>query len=297
MKNKRSPGRIVFNILNYTFLGLFALLCLYPLWYVFIYSISDPQLVERYGLTILPRGFTLRNFGSVLEIQGIFPAMGISVLRTVVGTVFSLFSCMFLGYLFTKEEMPGKKFWYRFVMITMYVSGGMIPFYLAVRAYGLLNTFWIYVFPTVSAYNVLLIKTFVEQLPREMEESATIDGAGTMKIFLRIILPLSLPIAATISIFVSVGQWNAWFDNHIFNTNRPDLTTLQYLLYNYLKQAEHLAALLKEKNAGNINQANYLTPSGVRMTVTMITVIPILLVYPFFQKYIVKGIMIGAVKG
>ncbi len=297
MIKKESPSRIAFNVVNYTALSVFSFLCLYPLWYVFIYTISRPELIDRYGITFFPRGFTLSNFIKVLSMEGIFQAMGVSVLRTVSGTALSLLSCMFLGYLFTKETMPGRKFWYRFVMVTMYVGGGMIPFYLVVRAYGLLNNFWIYILPTVSAYNVLLIKTFIEQLPQEMEESAVIDGAGTLTTFFRIIFPLSKPIAATIAVFGAVAQWNAWFDNHIYMTKRPDLTTLQYMLYNYLKQAEQLANLLKTKEGMNINQANYLTPAGVRMTVTMITILPILFVYPFFQKYIVKGIMIGAVKG
>ena len=207
---------------------------------------------------------------------------------------------MWLGYVFTKDKMPARKFFYRFMIITMYIGGGMIPTYLVFRSYGLLNTFAVYILPAmVSAYYVILIKTYVEQLPPSLEESALIDGAGPIIIFTKIILPLSMPIVATIAIFAAVGQWNSWFDNHIYTFNNKNLTTMQYMLYNYLNEAQRLANELKNNPnmQSQINRQNALTPNSVRMTVTMITVLPVLVVYPIFQRYIVKGIMIGAVKG
>ncbi|MDD6032438.1 MAG: carbohydrate ABC transporter permease [Oscillospiraceae bacterium] len=297
---KKSLSRTVFNILNYSFFTLFTLLCIYPFWYVICYSLSIPERATNEGVSFWPVGFTLTNFQQVFALNGLFHALLISVLRTVIGTLCTVVTCMWLGYVFTKEKMPARKFFYRFMIITMYIGGGMIPTYLVYRAYGLLNKFAVYILPAmVSAYYVILIKTFVEQLPPSLEESAVIDGAGPLTIFFRIILPLSMPIAATIAIFTAVGQWNSWFDNHIYTFSNQNLTTLQYMLYNYLNEASRLAAELKNNPnmAAQINRQNVLTPNSVRMTITMITVLPVLLIYPFFQRYIVKGIMIGAVKG
>jgi len=265
-----------------------------------IYSISDPAQVSA-GVYFLPKGLSLFNFQKVFQLKGIVSALVISVLRTVIGTALTVFACSFLGYLFTKYEMPGRTFLYRMLIITMYVNGGLIPTYLVFKFYGLTNNFWVYVLPSmVSAYNVILIKTYIEQIPASLEESATIDGAGYFRIYMSIIFPLSLPIIATIAVFAAVGQWNSWFDNHIYNAGNESLTTLQYLLYNYLNESERLAQILRE--SGNISDAQMvatrqLTPKGVRMTVTLIVTIPIFLVYPYMQRYFIKGIMIGAVKG
>ncbi|GHU79372.1 hypothetical protein AGMMS49992_31280 [Clostridia bacterium] len=193
--------------------------------------------------------------------------------------------------------MPFRKLLYRMLTITMYVSGGLIPGFLTAKAYGLLNTFWVYIIPSaVSAYYIILIKTYVEQLPASVEESARIDGAGLMRVFISIILPLSLPMIATIAVYASVAQWNSWMDNHIYTFANKKLTTLQYLLYQYLQEAERLSRAI-QASSQEIDAGVYLTPKGVRMTITVITVIPVLLVYPYLQKYFVKGILIGAVKG
>ena len=177
----------------------------------------------------------------------------------------------------------------------MFFGGGLIPTYLVYKAYRLTNSFLVYILPAVvDAYYVILIKTYVEQLPISVEESAMIDGAGTMCIFLKIILPMSLPIVATIAIYASVGQWNSWFDNHIYAISNKKILTLQYMLYRYLQEAESIVRELKERDP---SAAVPITPRGVRMTVTMITVVPVLCIYPFFQRYLIKGLMIGAVKG
>lgn len=297
---KDSVGTVLFNCLVYLFFGLYTFICIYPFWYMFIYAISDPAKVST-GVYFLPNGVSLYNFQKVFQLKGIVSAFFMSVLRTVVGTVLTVFACSFLGYLFTKYEMPGRMFLYRMLIITMYVNGGLIATYLIIKAYGLTNTFWVYVVPSmISAYNVILIKTYIEQIPASLEESATIDGAGYLRIYMSIIFPLSLPIIATIAVFAAVGQWNSWFDNHIYTAGKDSLTTLQYLLYKFLNESERIARLLRE--SGNIQDAQMatarqLTPKGVRMTVTMIVTIPIFLVYPYMQRFFIKGIMIGAIKG
>jgi multiple sugar transport system permease protein/putative aldouronate transport system permease protein len=246
---------------------------------------------------LLPRGFTLANYQNVVKIKGVFPAFGMSVLRTIVGTFFTVVTSMFLGYLFINNNMPFRQLLYRGLIITMYVSGGLIPTYLVIRAYGLLNNFWVYILPNIaSAYYIILIKTFVEQLPSSVEESAMIDGAGTLTIFFQIIIPMAMPIVATIAIFSGVAQWNSWFDNHIYAFQNKGLMTLQYLLYNFLREAEILIRQMAESSV-EVDISQLLTPKGVRMTITMITVTAVLLIYPFLQRYFVKGIMIGAVKG
>lgn len=293
MARRKSISRKVFNVLNVLFFLLIILICLYPLWYILIQSLSDGTNATH--ALLLPVNFTLENYRMILGHQDLGHALLISVLRTVIGTTLTVFGCMLLGYLFTKEDMPFRKFLYRMLTITMYVSGGLIPTYLVYKAYGINNTFWVYLLPTViDAYYVILVKTFVESLPSAVEESAMLDGAGVLTIFLKIIMPMSLPIIATIAIYASVAQWNSWFDNHLYCINNENLETLQYLLYKYMREAQHIAQEMREKNP---TMGVKITPRGVRMTITMITTIPILLVYPFMQRYLEKGLLIGAVKG
>jgi multiple sugar transport system permease protein/putative aldouronate transport system permease protein len=242
-------------------------------------------------------GFTFDNYKNVFALNGVGHAILVSVARTASGTALTVFCCMFAGYIFSKQDIPGRKFFYRMLVITMYLSAGLIPRFLVYRAYGLLNTFWVFIIPSmISAYNVILIKTYIEQLPASIEESAKIDGAGTLTIFFKIILPMSLPIAATIAIFAAVGQWNSWFDNHIYAYANKNLMTLQYMLYRYLTEAERLLNEIAEQSMITENVI-VLTPWNIRMTVTMVTVIPVLLIYPFLQRYFIKGIVVGAVKG
>ena len=293
MVHHDSVSRKIFNVFNILFFLVIITLCLYPLWYIFVQSLSSGPLAVN--AVAWPINFTLKNYADVFKSGDVPHAFLISVLRTSIGTACTLLACMLLGYLFSKEDMPLRKVMYRILIITMYVSGGLIPTYLVYKAYRLTNSFLVYILPAVvDAYYVILIKTYVEQLPISVEESAMIDGAGTMCIFLKIILPMSLPIVATIAIYASVGQWNSWFDNHIYAISNKKILPLQYMLYRYLQEAESIVRELKERDPG---AAVPITPRGVRMTVTMITVVPVLCIYPFFQRYLIKGLMIGAVKG
>lgn len=293
MVHHDSVSRKIFNVFNILFFLVIITLCLYPLWYIFVQSLSSGPLAVN--AVAWPINFTLKNYADIFKSGDVPHAFLISVLRTSIGTACTLLACMLLGYLFSKEDMPLRKVMYRILIITMYVSGGLIPTYLVYKAYRLTNSFLVYILPAVvDAYYVILIKTYVEQLPISVEESAMIDGAGTMCIFLKIILSMSLPIVATIAIYASVGQWNSWFDNHIYAISNKKILTLQYMLYRYLQEAESIVRELKERDPG---AAVPITPRGVRMTVTMITVVPVLCIYPFFQRYLIKGLMIGAVKG
>ncbi len=301
MKIKRSAGDWVMDIIIYVVMTALTLVCAYPFYYVLIYSLSDPELSAG-GITFLIKGFTLSNFKQVLALDDILPALRVSLLRTVLGCAISTCTSIFLGYMFTKN-MYGRKFFYRTLIITMYVSGGVIPTYLVYHAYGLLDNFWVYILPCfISAYNIILCKTFVESIPPSLEESATLDGAGTFSIFANIIVPLSKPIIATMVVFDTVNQWNAWTDNYMYMSDGSKWNTLQLVLNNYLKQATHIQNLIQQlmQAGGDVSelaQSATVSPMSIRMTITAIVVFPILCVYPFMQKYFVKGIMVGAVKG
>jgi ABC-type glycerol-3-phosphate transport system permease component len=297
---KRSLSGTIADVLIVIITGGFTLLCFYPFWYILIFTLSDPARVSQ-GVYLIPLGFSWFNVQQVLQIGGIGQAMVVSLLRTVIGTSFAVLACSFLGYVFTKEEMPFRSFLYRAVIITMYVSGGLIPTFLVYRAYGLTGSFWVYILPgMVGAFNIILVKTFIESLPSSLEEAAIVDGAGYIRVFVSIIFPLSLPIIATIAVFSAVGHWNAFFDTHIYNARNEDLYTLQYLLWRHLNETQRLAEAIRR--GGSITDAQMaagqmLTPRGVRMTITLIATIPIFMVYPFAQRFFIKGIMIGAVKG
>ena len=228
----------------------------------------------------------------------------ISVARTVLSTVGCvLFSAMF-AYLMTQQNLPCRKVIYRFAIITMYVGGGLIPWYLVMKLYGLYNNFWVYVIPNLlGVYYCILIKTFIEGLPAALEEAARIDGAGFFTLFFRIILPLSKPILATVALYQAVGQWNSYQDNYLL-VQDPNLQTVQMALYNFVHQAEAVAKAMQQAalSGGNIadianSAAANTTADSVRNATTILSMLPIMLVYPFLQKYFAKGVMLGAVKG
>lgn len=284
-----------FTVFNYTFLSLLVIVTIYPFYYIFIYSISDSIEAQK-GVYLWPAGFSLEAYKTTVQLPGIADAAIVTLGRTILGTVITVFSCSFFAYLITKDELPFRKFIYRFVLITMYFNAGFIPWYLTMKMYGLQNNFLLYILPTaISGFNIILIKTFIEQLPPSLEESAKIDGAGYFRVFTSIIFPLSMPIIATIAVFSAVGQWNTWFDN-FFLVENPKLQTLQLVLYNFLNQSSSLSNMTTEQlTRGDLVRT--LTPQSIRMTITMLVTLPIVLVYPMLQRYFVKGIMIGAVKG
>ncbi len=298
-KIKLSRWDIAFHIFNYSLLILFTIACMFPFYYLLINTISSNELVRLGQIQLYPRQIHLENYVQVFKLNGIADALLVSVARTVLGTAWTVGGCAFLGYLVTKREMWLRTLWYRLIIITMYFSAGLIPWYMNLRMLGFLDNFWVYVIPgLVSPYNVILVKTFIESLPTSLEESAMLDGAGYVKLFVRVIAPLIMPILATLCIFSAVGQWNSFTDTMMLMPGGK-YYTLQYLLYKYQHEAQSLAALVRStQNTGAIaNLVIKQTALSVQMTVAMVVVFPILLVYPFFQRYFVKGIMIGAVKG
>uniref|UniRef100_UPI003FED82D6 carbohydrate ABC transporter permease n=1 Tax=Faecalibacterium prausnitzii TaxID=853 RepID=UPI003FED82D6 len=295
----RSPGDVCFDLINVLLLTVFTLICVFPFYYLFINTISDNALSARGMITLFPKGVHFENYIQIFKISGILTAAIVSLARTVIGTTLSVFASAFLGYLLTKQNMIGHKLVYRFIVVTMYFNAGVIPWYINMMNLHLLNNFLVYILPTIVApYSIILVKTYVESIPSALEDAAQMDGAGYMVRFAWVILPVCLPILATITIFSAVGQWNS-FQDTLFLISDKRLYTLQFLLYRYMNEAEALATIIKTAESSELlaNMTITQTPTSIKMTVSMIVVLPILLVYPYFQKYFVKGIMIGAVKG
>lgn len=298
-KYKLRPGDIVFEVVNYLVFGLFTLACIFPFYYLFINTISDNDMVSKGTINFIPRGIHFNNYTALLNVSDLSSAFLVSVARTILGTALMVAASALIGYLVTKQEMWGRKFWYRFLVITMYFNAGIIPVFLNMQMLGLTNSFWVYIIPGIVApYNIILVKTYIESIPGELEESASIDGASHMTIFRKIIWPLSKPILATIAIFGAVGHWNSFTDSLIYMQSAPNLYTLQHRLYIYLNQASNLKSLMQ--SGGSVSEAaiqSALSGKIIKYTISMVTVIPILLVYPFLQRYFEEGIMLGAVKG
>ena len=283
----------------YVLFGAFAFICIYPFYYIFINTISSNEMSANGEIIFYPVGLHLENYVNVFKIKGLWDATFISMARTILGTALTVFASAFMGFMFTQEDMWKRKFWYRFTIITMYFNAGIIPWYLTMRTLGLTNNFLAYILPwIVSPFFIILVKTYVESTPGELQQAAEIDGAGFLKFFFVIMLPLIQPILATVAIFSAVNQWNSFQDTLLLVTNSK-LNTLQFVLYQYIAQANSLATLLNNQNSSMAlaSLAKRQTTISVRMTVTIIVVLPIIMVYPIFQKFFIKGIMIGAVKG
>ena len=296
-KVKQAPADIIFNVLAYTIFSVLIVIFAYPFYYLLINTISDNTLVSANKVILYPIGIHFENYVNILQLKRMADGAVISVARTLIGTFLTLLFTAYAGYVFSKPEMWGRKLWYRLTVTTMYISAGLIPIYLNVKNLGLMNNFWVYVILHLfSAYNMILVKTYIESLPPSLEESAEIDGAGYLTRFFRIVLPLSKPILATIGLFAAVTHWNNMFDTKMYITKQK-LYTLQFVLYEYYEQVQSLEATMAENGMDPSIMAKLASSTTTRLTMTAVTVIPIMCVYPFIQKYYMKGIMIGAVKG
>lgn len=298
-KKKMTTTDVLFHVCNYGVFAILTLLCAYPFYYLIINSISANDLSANGAINLIPRGIHLRNYLEVFKLSGLPMAALVSVARTVIGTACTVMASAYLGFMFTQERLWHRKLWYRLVVITMYFNAGLIPMFMTMKTLHLTNSFWVYIVPAiVQPFNIIMTKTYIESLPPALQEAAEIDGAGILTRFFKVVLPISTPILATIAIWAAVGQWNSFQDTLIYITDQK-LYSLQYLLYTYLNQASSLANLVKATgNASSVaSMATMQTPTSIRMTVSVIVVLPILLIYPMFQRYFVKGIMVGSVKG
>lgn len=284
----------IFPIVNYIILGLFALLCTYPFYYLIIYSLSNSTEVARHGIWLLPAGFTIENYKVLFKDSSILQAALVSASRAVLGTILSIACSSLFAYLLSKKELIGRKIFYRMLVITMYLNAGIIPYFIVMKAYGLKNNYLLYIIPSaVVAFYVILLKTYIEGLPPELEDAAKIDGAGYFRTFVRVIFPVCTPVLATVAVFSAVNQWNSWQDNFYLVQDR-NLKTLQLLLLEQLQSID--STLISDVNMA-ADRANQTSSLSMKACISVITMLPVMLIYPFFQKFFVKGILLGAVKG
>ncbi|WP_339838989.1 carbohydrate ABC transporter permease [Paenibacillus sp. FSL R7-0272] len=294
-----STGDRAFDAINITFMICLMIVTIYPFINMIAVSLNDANDAIRGGIYLWPREWTLDNYKYIFGESDIYHATLISTLRTIIGTIVSVFCTAMLAYTLSRQEFVLRKFVTMFFVFTMYFSGGLIPGYLLIRDLGLIGSFWVYIIPgVIGVFNMIVIRSFIEGLPEGILESARIDGAGEFTTFIRVVLPLTIPAMATVSLFVAVGQWNSWFDVFLYNSSNKELSTLQYELMKILQTSTTAAT----SSASDVyqsaeNSGVAVTPTSIRATMTIIASVPILMVYPFLQKYFVQGMTIGGVKG
>ena len=296
MKIKESKSRKLFCIFNYIFLALFGFISLYPFWYVLVASLNTGRDFAKGGVYFWPRAFTLENFTHAFKDSRIFDSLTISVSRTLLGVLLGLFFTALIAYALSVKALPGKTFFTFFFYFTTIFGGGMIPYYMLLRDIGLTKSFLLYILPTVySFFNFLLLRTYFDNIPSELRESAQIDGAGEGRILFQIYLPLSKPIFATLALFIGVGHWNDWFMGAYYQS-RTVLYPAATLLQKLLSEAT-ASSTIKLGQETSLSVMTSYTSQSLQMAFVMLLTMPIVVVYPLLQKYYVKGVMIGSVKG
>ncbi|MCR8659961.1 carbohydrate ABC transporter permease [Paenibacillus sp. T3-5-0-4] len=298
MRTNFSKGDKIFDYVNYTLLTLLMIVTLYPFINTLAVSFNDAKDSIRGGIYLLPRLFTLDNYKYVLSEDSIFNATLISALRTIIGTVTTVFCSAIVAYAISRQEFVLRKFVTLAFILTMYINGGLIPNFLLIRDLNLLDSFWVYIFPgIIGVFNLIIIRSFIEGLPDSILESARIDGAGDYRNFFSIVLPLCVPVLATVALFSGVYQWNSWFDVFLYNSSTIELSTLQYELQKILQNSNASMTSTSVDFIGAGQNSGRVTPTAIRATMTIVASVPIIMVYPFLQKYFVKGMMVGGVKG
>lgn len=272
------------------------IITIYPFLNVLAISFNDANDTIKGGIHILPREFTLSNYKEIFSgSSNLKQGLIISILRTVIGTALGVISSAMVAFVLSKREFVFNKIVTVLFVLTMYISGGLIPEYMVIRELGLVNRFSVYILPgLISAFNVIVIRSFIDGLPPALNESAMIDGANDFVIFFKIILPLCMPVIATVALFIAVSQWNSWFDTYLYARTNEGLTTLQYELMKVMDNAAGQA--MADPNNPLVQAASGVNPESIKMAITMVATVPILLVYPFVQKYFVSGMTLGAVK-
>ena len=291
-KRKTGPGlnrSTAFDWINYAAMVLLAFIMVYPLWYCVAGSLNEGMDYLRGGVFLWPRKWTLANYKAVFLDSAILNAFWVTIWKCLVGTVTSVLCTAMVAYAITRPKLRLKKLYIPFIMLTMFFSGGLIPYFILIVDLGLYDSFWVYIIPTMfSAYNMIIIQSFMRELPSELIESAKLDGANDFQIWYKVVMPLCTPVIATIALYYAVGQWNSFMDTYLYAKKLP---TLQYKLYEIMSQA---TMQLDTHTTTNATQA--VTPMAIRMAVTVVATVPIIIVYPFVQKYFVGGMTLGSVK-
>lgn len=295
---RQTPADVVFNIFLTIFMLALVVVTMYPILNTVAISFNDGTDTLRGGIYLWPRVPTWYNYQSIFKTANLSQAFIVSIARTVIGSVLNVFCTAMVAYTLTKKDFVFRKAITLLYVLTMYVGAGLIPGYLLNKNLHLINSFWVYIIPgLVSAFDLIIVRTYMKSIPGSLVESAQIDGAGEFTIFIKIMLPLAAPVLATIALFCAVGQWNSWFDTFIYNGNNKNLTTLQYELMKALSTAMSQGGGSNAQYIANADTAaNQVTPMSIRAAITVVAAVPILCVYPFLQKYFVQGMTLGSVK-
>ncbi|MDO7908774.1 carbohydrate ABC transporter permease [Paenibacillus sp. JX-17] len=289
---------VVFHTLNTLFMLLVVTVTLYPFLHTMAISFNDGGDSLKGGIYVWPHEWTLQNYKAVFVSGTIYHAAFISVSRTVLSTILGVFLTTMLAYTLAQPQYIFRKWISIIFILTMYFNAGLIPNYFLIKDLGLLNSFWVYILPgLVSAFNLIIIRTYIRSLPAGLVESAKIDGAGEFRIFWNIIFPLCVPVLATIALFIAVGAWNSWFDTFLYASSDIKLSTLQYEMMKLMGSTMSTNNDPSMLAGANTNQTRAMvTPASIRAAITIVTALPILLVYPFLQRYFVVGLNLGSVK-
>lgn len=297
-KGKLEP--VLFTTFNTVFMICLVIVTLYPFLNTIAVSFNAGNDTIRGGIYLWPRAWTVQNYKAIFASGTIYDAFLISVARTVLSTVLNIFLTTMLAYTLSRREYVFRQPITVIFVLTMYFSAGLIPSYFLIKDLNLINSFWVYIFPSmISAFNMIVIRTYIGTIPESLMESARIDGAGDFKIFMRVVFPLCKPVLATIALFVAVGAWNSWFDAFIYTSSRQHLSTLQYELMKLLSSTMNSNSNPNVAAGVGMDQDSaraLVTPLSIRAAITVVASVPILLVYPFMQKYFVVGLNVGSVK-
>ncbi|MCG7406217.1 carbohydrate ABC transporter permease [Paenibacillus sp. ACRRX] len=293
-----SIGDRLFTAFIYVFLTLLAFSTFYPFWNSIVISFNAGMDTSKGGITFWPREFTLENYKIVFEDSRLMNGFMIAALRTVIGTVTAILATSIFAYGMSKRELMGRKYYMIMCIVTMYFGGGLIPTYMLIKGLGLFNSFWVFIIPAlISVWNMIIFRTFFQGLPQGLEESAKIDGCGNWGTFFRIVLPLSGPVIATLALFTAIAHWNEWFVASIYITNEnllPIQTVLRQILFSNI--ASEQISNLDAGALARLNAAKTITSKSLTMATIMVATLPIVCVYPFLQKYFVKGVLVGSLK-
>ena len=295
MRRKKTPGQIVSELVKVMIALLLTIVCLYPFWQVIMYSISDSKAAMSGGLFVLPKGFSLESWKMLLKTRQVFVAFGNSIAKTVVGTLLSVVISILTAYPLSLPYLKGRSFLQGMIFFTMLFSGGTIPTYILLKDLHMLDTFWVYVIPSLmNVYNMFILRNFFQAIPDSLAESAMLDGANHGQILAKIVLPLSKAALATQVMFYGVNRWNSYMDGVLY-VNNPKLQLLQVYLRQIINSIGGKQGI--GASAGDLSGASAITEESIKMTVIAMSVIPVLIVYLSLQKYFIKGTMVGSVKG
>lgn len=296
MTLKRTKGELVFDIILYAFMAILIFVFIYPVWYVIVMSFNDATDAVRGGIYFWPRKFTLQNYQSVINSNNIVQGYIVTITRTVLGTIGTVVCTGTFAYAMSKKKLMFRNFYFNLCIVTMFFSGGLIPSVVINTRLGFSENFLVYIIPGLyGIMNMFIMKTFFQSLPVSLEEAAYIDGANDFQVFFRVVIPSSMPVISFVSLMSAIGQWNSWMDARIYITRTRDLWPIQYILQRVILSDQGASEMMRYSSVAE-SVARMVTPYSMQLALLVLSIGPIVFIYPFFQKYFIKGYMLGAVK-